>query len=291
MSSFFEKYNVKKDIAEKYISDLLENEGIPQKNLLEIMKYAVMNGGKRIRPVLMMASFEIFSDDFNKVLPFCAAIEFIHSYSLVHDDLPAMDNDELRRGKPTCHIAFSEFGAILAGDSLLNLAFETMLNNIYDSEKGIKAMQYIASASGAKGMCAGQMTDMEGDISDFDTLAEMCSQKTGALLKASVLAGASIGGANDKELEILSDYADLLGLIFQIKDDVLDVTSTSEIMGKNVKSDEKNNKITFVSKYGIEKANELICEYKNEALKKLDGISGNTEFLSEITCYMADREN
>ena len=291
MNDFLKKYNQRKDIVEKYISFVLNKEDFPQKNLFEIMNYAVLNGGKRIRPVLMLATYEVFSSDFEKALPFCSAIEFIHSYSLVHDDLPAMDNDVLRRGKPTCHIAYSEFGAILAGDSLLNFAFETMLANIFDSEKCIKAMQYIADAAGAKGMCAGQMTDMEGKISDFETLSEMCCQKTGALLKASVLAGAVLGGADTNDLSVLSEYADLLGLIFQIKDDVLDITSTDEEMGKNVKSDEKNNKITFVSKYGLKRAEELICKYKNEALKKLESISGDTEFLSDITCYMADRTN
>lgn len=291
MNDFFEKYNLKKEIAEKYILSVFNEQDFPQKNLMKIMKYAVMNGGKRIRPVLMMAAFEIYSEEIEKVLPYCSAIEFIHSYSLVHDDLPAMDNDDLRRGKPTCHKAFTEYGAILAGDSLLNMAFEIMLSNVYDSKKCLKAMNYIAKASGAKGMCAGQMTDMEGRISDFDTLKEMCSQKTGELLKASVLAGAVLGGADEEDIKILSEFADLLGLIFQIKDDVLDVVSTSEIMGKNIKSDEKNNKITFVSKYGLKKAYELIEEYKNEALEKICGISGNTEFLKEITCYMADREN
>ena len=291
MSDFLKNYNEKKEIVEKYIESLFLRENFPQENLFEIMKYAVTNGGKRIRPVLMMASYGVFSENSEKVLPFCAAIELIHSYSLVHDDLPAMDNDSLRRGKPTCHVKFSHFGAILAGDALLNMAFEVMTENMTDFEKGIKAMKIIASASGAKGMCAGQMTDMEGSVTDFPALCDMCSQKTGALLEASVLSGAALGGASEETFQKLKEYSKLLGLIFQIKDDILDVTSTSDIMGKTVGSDEKNNKITFVSRYGLKKAIEITDKYKNKAVEILKSIDGDTVFLQELTKYMAERIN
>lgn len=291
MDNFFEKYNEKKLFIENYMEDIFKNTDFPQKNLSEIMKYAVTNGGKRIRPVLMLSAFEAFSNRADEVLPFCVAIEFIHSYSLVHDDLPAMDNDSMRRGKPTCHIKFSHYGAILAGDALLNFAFELMLDKMTEPKKGVKAMKIIAAASGSRGMCAGQMTDMEGSVDSFEGLAEMCSQKTGALLKASVLAGAVLGGADEKSLERLSEYAELLGLIFQIKDDILDVTSTDEIMGKNVGSDEKNKKITFVSRYGLKKAIEITEEYKNKAIEVLKQTDGNTEFLCELTKFMAERLN
>lgn len=290
MNDFFKKYNEKKTIAENYIGNIFKNEAFPQKNLLEIMEYAVLNGGKRIRPVLMMASYEIFSHNIDKVLPYATALELIHSYSLVHDDLPAMDNDSLRRGKPTCHIKFSHFGAILAGDALLNLAFEIMAESMEDIN-GIKAMRIISKASGAKGMCAGQMTDMEGSMTTFSQMETMCSQKTGALLWAAVMAGAVLGGASTEDLEKLEEYSKLLGLIFQIKDDILDVTSTDEIMGKNVKSDEKNQKITFVSRYGLEKATEITEEYKNKAILILKDINGDTSFLQELTEYMAERTN
>lgn len=291
MNDFLIQYNEKKNLVEKYIENLFDENSFPQKNLFEIMKYAVTNGGKRIRPVLMMAAFEVFSDNISEVIPFCAAIELIHSYSLVHDDLPAMDNDSLRRGKPTCHVKFSHFGAILAGDALLNMAFEIMAENMSDYEKGVNAVKIISSASGAKGMCAGQMTDMEGSMEDFSALSVMCSQKTGALLEASVLAGAVLGGADTDSYNKLAEYSKLLGLIFQIKDDVLDVTSTSDIMGKTVGKDEKNDKITFVSKYGLKKSVEIISEHKNNAVGILKSINGETMFLQELTEYMAERSN
>jgi len=291
MNNFLEKYNEIKKIVEKYIEKLFTTSDFPQKNLFNIMKYAVTNGGKRIRPVLMYASYGIFSKNYDIVLPYCAAIELIHSYSLVHDDLPAMDNDTLRRGKPTCHVKFSHFGAILAGDALLNMAFEIMVENMDCNSNGIKAMQIISKASGAKGMCAGQMSDMEGSVNDFESLSVMCSQKTGALLEASVLAGAMLGNANETTFNKLKEYSKLLGLIFQIKDDVLDVTSTNEIMGKTVGSDEKNNKITFVSKYGLKEAVRIIEEYKNRAISILKSIDGDTLFLQELTEYMAERKN
>lgn len=291
MNTFVEDYNKIKEVVEEYIKSLFNASCFPQKNLFEIMEYAVTNGGKRIRPVLMYATYGIFSKNYSVVLPYCAAIELIHSYSLVHDDLPAMDNDNLRRGKPTCHVKFSYFGAILAGDALLNMAFETMCENMECNIESINAMRIIAKASGAKGMCAGQMSDMEGSVYDFDTLSLMCAQKTGALLEASVMAGATLGGANEKTLESLKEYSKLLGLIFQIKDDVLDVTSTNEIMGKTVGSDEKNNKITFVSKYGVTDAVNIIKEYKEKAINILKSIDGNTLFLEKLTEYMAERKN
>ncbi len=291
MKNFLDTYNEKKRIIEDYIKELFRTCSYPQKNLNEIMEYAVTNGGKRIRPILMYASFEAYSHDTKRVMPFCAAIEMIHSYSLVHDDLPAMDNDTLRRGKPTAHVKFSHFGAILAGDALLNMAFETMLGAPNFAKSEHKAMKIIADASGAGGMCAGQMTDMEGSADDYSKLAQMYAQKTGALLLASVLAGAVLGGADEKQLKLLEEYSTYLGLIFQIKDDILDVTSTNEEMGKSVNSDEKNNKMTFVSRYGLEKAEEILCKYEDKALAVLKKTDGDTEFLKEITRFMAQRNN
>lgn len=267
--------------------------------LNEIMEYAVLNGGKRLRPVLLLSSYELFEPDFKKALPYAAALEMIHSYSLVHDDLPAMDNDDLRRGKPTCHKQFSEFGAILAGDALLNLSFETMLKyaDTFPLERSLAAMSYIAKAAGAKGMCAGQMSDMEQSVSDFQSLCKMYRGKTGALLKASVAAGGILGGATAATIAYLEQFADKIGLIFQIKDDVLDVTADEITLGKPVLSDEKNEKITFVSQYGIEECNKLIETYKNEALAILEeleqnlNISGSVLFLKQLTVYMAERNH
>ena len=270
-----------------------------QENLREIMEYAVTNGGKRLRPVLLLSAYELFYEDVTKALPYGAALEMIHSYSLVHDDLPSMDNDDLRRGKPTCHKQFSEFGAILAGDALLNLSFETMLRyaDNFPPKTALRAMAYIAKASGAKGMCAGQMSDMEQSVTDFEKLTEMYRGKTGALLKAAVVTGAILGEADEKIITLLEDYADLVGLIFQIKDDMLDVESDEATLGKPVFSDQKNQKITFVSEYGLNRCRELMAEYEETALSLLSQVEailkkeGACEFLKDLTSYMAKRIN
>lgn len=292
------KLQAKATAVEKFlISELAEASY--QENLRQIMEYAVTNGGKRLRPVLLLASYELFCDDAEKAMPYAAALEMIHSYSLVHDDLPAMDNDDLRRGKPTCHKQFSEFGAILAGDALLNLSFETMLRYAgnFTPQTALRAMRYIAGASGAKGMCAGQMSDMEQSVTDFQSLTEMHRGKTGALLKAAVVAGAILGGATEDVIDLLEQYADLIGLIFQMKDDMLDVESDVETLGKPVLSDEKNKKITFVSEYGMERCRQLMAEYEETALTILSRVeeatrqAGSCEFLRELTAYMARRKN
>ncbi len=292
------KLMAKATLVENFLRQELK-EASTQENLRKIMEYAVTNGGKRLRPVLLLAGYELFCDDSVKAIPYAAALEMIHSYSLVHDDLPAMDNDDLRRGKPTCHKQFSEFGAILAGDALLNLSFETMLRYAgnFSPETALRAMTYIANASGAKGMCGGQMSDMEQSVTDFDSLTQMHRGKTGALLKASVVAGAILGGADEEVITLLEEYADLIGLIFQIKDDVLDVESDEATLGKPVHSDLKNQKITFVSEYGIDRCRELMAEYEETALAKLSrveellGKENVCSFLEELTTYMAKRTN
>ncbi len=292
------KIQAKATLVEDFLKQELKGAS-NQENLREIMEYAVTNGGKRLRPVLLLSTYELFCEHLQKAVPYAAALEMIHSYSLVHDDLPSMDNDDLRRGKPTCHKQFSEFGAILAGDALLNLSFETMLSYAgnFSPETAIRAMSYIAKASGAKGMCAGQMSDMEQSVNDFQSLTEMYRGKTGALLKAAVVTGGILGGANEKVITLLEQYADFIGLIFQIKDDVLDVESDELTLGKPVFSDRKNQKITFVSEYGLDRCKELMAEYEKEALSllsqvekllKKDDVCG---FLKELTVYMAKRTN
>ncbi len=292
------KIQAKANLVEEFLRQEL-SEASYQENLRQIMEYAITNGGKRLRPVLLVSTYELFCDDIKKALPYAAALEMIHSYSLVHDDLPSMDNDDLRRGKPTCHKQFSEYGAILAGDALLNLSFETMLRYAgnFPLEIAIRAMAYITNASGAKGMCAGQMTDMEQSVTDFDALCEMYRKKTGALLKAAVVTGGILGGASEEIIVILERYADLVGLIFQIKDDILDVESDEATLGKPVLSDQKNQKITFVSQYGIKRCRELMAEYEKTALECLSCVEklldreGVCSFLAELTVYMANRIN
>ena len=287
-----EKYTLMQNLVENYLKKVFcEYERQP--DLWEIMEYGVLNGGKRIRPVLLLSTYSLFKADCEKALPFAAALEFIHSCSLVHDDLPAMDDDDLRRGKPTCHKKFNEYGAILAGDALQTLAFEVMLENAFNFEAdlSIKAMRKIADAVGANGMCAGQMADMGNDIKDFDTLSLMHKNKTGALINSSVVSGAILGGATGAQLEILSEYADLIGLLFQVKDDILDVTSDDKTLGKPVFSDQKNNKITFVSEYGLEKCYALLEEYCDKAQNLLEKLNLETDFLKELAIYIKMRNN
>lgn len=291
--NFWEEYNLKKSIIEDEISSIFKNEKFESDDLAEIMEYGVLNGGKRIRPVLFLSAYELVKKDYKEAVNFACSLEFIHSYSLIHDDLPAMDNDDLRRGKPTCHIKFSHFGAILAGDALLNYAFENMLSNAsyFESENLISSMKIIAEASGNKGMCAGQMDDMKKTMKNGDDLRNMYKNKTGALLKASILGGYSLAGADKRYFPVLEKFSHILGILFQLKDDILDVTSTQDELGKPILSDEKNNKMTFVSEYGIEKCIALLEEYKNEAIWLLEKLPYNTEFLKEITNYTADRKN
>ncbi len=293
---FLKEYNRKKELCEKKIREIFENESFESESLKEIMQYAVLNGGKRIRPVIFLSAFELLDQSFEKALDFACALEFIHCYSLVHDDLPCMDNDDLRRGKPTCHKKFSEYGAVLAGDALLNYAYEKMLLKAdnFDLRYALSTMRIIAGASGNKGMCAGQMADMSQDIKTFDKLLKMYENKTGALLKAAVLGGFSLAGGfhnKNNDYYILEEFAKLLGLIFQIKDDLLDVESSDEVLGKPTFSDEKNDKNTFVRQYGKEKCKELICEYKNKAIELLNSLEYNTEFLKGLSVFIAEREN
>ena len=285
------KYEIFQELTENYIKKMF-SEKTAQPDLWEIMEYAVLNGGKRIRPVLLLAAYELINGkDLEKAVPFAAALELIHSFSLVHDDLPAMDNDDLRRGKPTCHKKFNEYGAILAGDALHTLAFEIMLESAYnfDIKLSVKAMNKIASSLGASGMCAGQMADMSDEIKDFKTLSEMHKNKTGALINAAVAAGAILGGANDKEIEILSEYADLIGMLFQIKDDILDVTSDNKTLGKPIFSDQKNNKLTYASAFGLGKCYDLLEEYCEKAVLLLGKIDYDTEFLKNLAIFIKTR--
>ena len=291
MIDFKTAYSEKKNSVDKFLNTELSAANFSQSDLLEIMRYSVLGGGKRIRPVLLLSAFEVFSSNSEKAMPYACSLEMIHTYSLIHDDLPAMDNDDLRRGRLTSHKKFNEFGAILAGDALLNLAFETMLkySGNFDADISLAAMKTIARASGANGMCGGQMTDMSQKISNFDELKQMYGMKTGALINASVAAGAILGGADADSLSILSEFADILGIIFQIKDDILDVTSDAETLGKPILSDQKNEKMTFVAQYGVEKCVKMTEEYLETALNLLGRINKNTEFLKSLAIYVANR--
>ncbi len=276
---------------------LPEVEGY-QKMVFEAMNYSVHAGGKRIRPIFMMESAKLFgslSGEVNAVLkPFMAAIELIHTYSLVHDDLPAMDNDDFRRGQYTTHKKYGHAMGILAGDGLLNYAFEVATSGIIaavDKERAAKALLILGTKSGAYGMLGGQVVDVEntGKPLSKEQLDFIYEKKTAALIEASFMVGAIIGGASEEELEKIEIMAQKIGLAFQIQDDILDVTSTTDVLGKPVLSDEKNEKTTYVTLYGVEKAAEYVREYTNEALTLLDTFTQKNEFLKELIISLIDR--
>lgn len=271
---------------------------VPQKILYEAMKYSLMAGGKRIRPVLTMAVCEMLGGDLSDALLFGCAIECIHTYSLIHDDLPCMDNDELRRGKPTCHIAYGEANALLAGDGLLNAAFELMSDKtLYSSvsfEKTVDIIRAISSASGKDGMIGGQIVDLKnensGEIS-AETLNYMHRLKTGALIRASAEIGALLGDADEKETEKIIEFSENLGLAFQVKDDILDIVGSTDKLGKPSGSDMQSGKSTYVSVFGLEKSLQMLDELTINAKNALNIFGSKAEFLIVLTDFLTNREN
>lgn len=267
-----------------------------QKTIVEAMSYSVLAGGKRLRPMLMEASYQMFGGEGEELDAFMAAIEMIHTYSLVHDDLPAMDNDEYRRGKKTTHAVYGEAMGILAGDALLNYAFETAAK-AFDMEpdnRNIgKAMQILATKAGIYGMVGGQVVDVQsedsGDITK-EKLDFIYRLKTGALIESSMLIGAVLAGATKNEQNTIEKAATEVGLAFQIQDDILDVTSTLEVLGKPIGSDEKNHKATYVSFEGLEKAREDVALYTKSAVAGMNSLVVKNEFLNELLLYLISRE-
>ncbi len=259
-------------------SYLPEKKGY-QKTIYEAMEYSYMAGGKRLRPRFMMEVYKMFGGDDEKLVgPFMAALEMIHTYSLIHDDLPAMDDDDLRRGRKTSHIVYGEAMAILAGDALLNYAYETAAKafDISKDEKVIKAYRVLARKAGVYGMVGGQVVDVERDgvASDEEMLRFIYELKTAALLEAAFMIGGILAGADDETVKMLENIASDVGIAFQIQDDILDVTGDADVIGKPVNSDEKNNKTTFVSFVGLEKSKELVNEYSIRAISLLEQLKG-----------------
>lgn len=274
---------------------------LPEAGLIRAMRYSALGGGKRVRPLLCFASAQLIQQSSHKdvlqdkaVLSAACAIELIHAYSLVHDDLPAMDDDDLRRGRPTTHKKFDEATAILAGDALQTLAFSvlTEIGSISDRSL-IKAIALLAGASGMSGMAGGQMIDISvvGDKVGLNELAQMHSMKTGALIKASVLLGAIISGCEDqKQLDALSQYAEKIGLAFQIQDDILDCTTSTEVLGKQQGADAERGKPTYVSLLGLDGARTKLAQAHSEALASLTNFEDNS-FLSQMADYIVARAN
>ena len=265
-----------------------------QKIIMEAMEYSLMAGGKRLRPMLMWETYRMFSGTSEAIYPFMAAMEMIHTYSLVHDDLPAMDNDDYRRGRLTTHKVFGEDFGILAGDGLLNLAYEIMAEALISGEGDMtakaKAMEVIARKAGIKGMVGGQAVDVEltGKALSDEQLDFIFRLKTGALIEAAFLAGAYLAGCDEKSADRLCRAASLIGFAFQIRDDILDVTSSLQELGKPVFSDEKNNKTTYVTLYGMEKAEADVQSMSDEALDIIKSV-GKNEFLEEIVLNLIHR--
>lgn len=265
-----------------------------QKNLIKAMNYSLEAGGKRIRPVLVYAFCEACGGDYRKAAAPACGIEMIHTFSLIHDDLPAMDNDDFRRGKPSCHKAFDEATAILAGDALSVLPFEIISDDPFLSDgQKVKICSCLAKAVGRDGMIGGQVIDMENEKrSDVDeeNLRNMYRHKTGELIAVSCMMGCICAGADSSTVSAAAEYGYRLGLAFQIIDDILDVTSTTEELGKPVGSDSDENKTTFTTLYGVEKAQEIASEVTGEAMTLLEKFSNNS-FLRELTGMLLCRKN
>ena len=286
------KVEVIESILKKYLP---EQEGY-QRVIMEAMEYSVMAGGKRLRPMLMQETFRLFGGQGDIIEPFMAAIEMIHTYSLVHDDLPAMDNDDYRRGRKTTHVVYGEGMGILAGDALLNFAFETAAKafSMYP-EKALeigKALQILAGKAGIYGMIGGQVVDVEsaGNAVSKEVLDFIYELKTSALIESSMMIGAILAGADEQAVKDIETIAKNVGIAFQIQDDILDVTSTAEVLGKPILSDEKNEKTTYVTLVGLEKAKEYVEKISLEAIELLHHFKTEDLFLEELLKALIHRE-
>ena len=270
---------------EKVLTKYLPKQEGYQKLIMEAIEYSLMAGGKRLRPMLINETYHLFGGQDEVVEPFMAAMEMIHTYSLVHDDLPAMDDDEYRRGRKTTHVVFGEDMGILAGDALLNYAFETASEAFLKyPEKSVeigKAMNILARKAGIYGMIGGQVVDVKetGHKVGKEVLDFIYALKTGALIESSMMIGAALAGAGESEIKKVETIASKVGLAFQVQDDILDVTSTSEVLGKPIHSDEKNEKTTYVTLMGIEAAEEVVEKESREAIELLRSLPGENKYL------------
>ena len=293
---------------EDVLKKFLPREDGYAKTVIEAMNYSLLAGGKRLRPVMMLEAYRLFSNgaDENVVEPFLAAIEMIHTYSLVHDDLPCMDNDEYRRGRKTTHAVYGAGMATLAGDGLLNYAYETAVKGAlgsaqlseYDgdnSNRFLSALEVLTKKAGIDGMVGGQCADIMAENADLsqeqmkDVLAYIDENKTGALIESSLMVGAILGGASKKQVDMMERAGSNVGIAFQIQDDILDIIGNQEILGKPVGSDEKNNKTTYVSLYGMEKAKEKVKQLSDEASDILKELGFSESFLDRLFDYLIYR--
>jgi len=281
------------DVVERFLYDILSPQECPQEQLFEAMRYASLEGGKRLRPFLTLKSARLFEAPEKYALRVGTAIELIHCYSLIHDDLPAMDDDDFRRGRPSCHVAFDEATAILAGDALQALAFEILCDSETHPDANIRVelIKGLAMASGGLGMVGGQMIDLVSENSDVDlkTITKMQRLKTGALISFSCEAGAILGKASNEENEALLNYAQDIGLAFQITDDLLDVLGTKEVTGKSINKDGAAGKATFVSLLGVSEAQKRAQSLADKAIRRLDMFGDKAAHLKAIADFVVER--
>lgn len=282
---------------EQVIQQYLPQEEGLQKTVLEAMNYSLLAGGKRIRPMLMEEVFQLYGGTSKAIEPFMVALEMIHTYSLVHDDLPAMDDDEYRRGRKTTHVIYGECMAILAGDGLLNLAFETALTSMeveQDSHKVLRALRVLAHKAGVYGMIGGQVADIEAEDQNGTLTRERLlfihEHKTAALIQSAMIIGAILADAPEEEITSIEEIAYEIGVAFQIQDDILDVTSSMEVLGKPIGSDLKNGKTTYVTLAGLEQAKVDVRRMTESAMSRLEQLSGDNPFLVALLQQMITRE-
>ena len=293
--NFRESYQAKVEAIEAILIAYLPERTGYQAVIMEAMEYALMGGGKRLRPMLMQEIYHLFGGNGRIIEPFMAAIEMIHTYSLVHDDLPAMDNDDYRRGRKTTHVVYGEDMGILVGDALLNCAFETAARAFdvepQESLRIGKALQILAGKAGIYGMIGGQVVDVTstGKMISGEKLDFIYQLKTGALIEASMTIGAVLAGAASDQVKAVEEIAAKVGLAFQIQDDILDVTGSAEELGKPIHSDEKNEKTTYVTWKGIDGAKVLVDKLSREALQQMEGLGAPDEYLAQLLVSLINR--
>ncbi|WP_252235512.1 polyprenyl synthetase family protein [Clostridium sp. CH2] len=283
-----------KNVIDEYLKNYFINRNSYNRVVYESAGYSVNIGGKRIRPILLILTYSLYKDNIEKIMPMAAAIEMIHTYSLIHDDLPCMDDDDLRRGKPTNHKVFGENIAVLAGDALLNEAMTLLMKSSLElGESALKASYEISKAAGPEGMIGGQVVDVLSEVSEIskEELEYMHEKKTGELIRVSIVAGGILARVPSGDIEALNEYGKKLGLAFQIKDDILDVIGTKETLGKATNRDKELNKTNFITVYGLEKCEELCKMLTDECIKILDNLSVDASLLKELTHNLLNRLN
>lgn len=281
--------------TQKELDKVLPSQDCPQKEVIEAMRYSLLAGGKRLRAALLLDFCKVFGGDENSAMTFACAVEMVHAYSLIHDDLPCMDDDDIRRGKPSCHIAYGEATALLAGDGLLTYAFELMLNcKNLPADRVLKSAACLSKAIGFNGMIGGQVMDLANEGRSDITSEQLEATdllKTGALIMAACEIGGILAGIDEEKLVFVRKYAQNIGIAFQITDDILDEVSNTEELGKPVGSDKLQEKITYVNLYGVEKAKEISANLIAEAKKNLKDLCIENEFLYKLADYILERRN